>query len=132
MMSLRAIAAALGGEVSGNSVLAPGPGHSKRDRSLSVTPSPSAHDGFLVHSFCGDDPIACKDYVREKLGQPAFRSGQVIRIAPSRPWSNKLRGRLASLAAGDHAARNARRGLSSVAVSRTAARGRVRGDQISP
>ncbi|MDQ6869183.1 MAG: AAA family ATPase [Pseudomonadota bacterium] len=72
MMSLRAIAATLGGDVSGSSVLAPGPGHSKCDRSLSVTPLPTAPDGFLVHSFCGDDPIACKDYVREKTGRPAF------------------------------------------------------------
>jgi hypothetical protein len=70
---LRAWAAALGGEVSGRGVICPGPGHSARDRSLSVTPSAAAPDGFLVHSFSGDDPIACKDYVRAKLGQPEFK-----------------------------------------------------------
>jgi hypothetical protein len=37
--SLQTWARALGGEVSGNSVSAPGPGHSARDRSLSLTPS---------------------------------------------------------------------------------------------
>jgi putative DNA primase/helicase len=85
MMPLRAMAAALGGEVSGHSVLAPGPGHSKRDRSLSVMPSATAPDGLLVHSFCADGPIACKDYVRARLGLPSFGSGQVLRTAPSRP-----------------------------------------------
>jgi hypothetical protein len=66
------IAAALGGEIRDGSVLAPGPGHSRRDRSLSVKPDPNAPDGFLVHSFAGDDAIACKDYVRKKCGTPAF------------------------------------------------------------
>ena len=31
-------------------------------------------DGFLVHSLAGDDPIRCKDYVREKARLPAFKS----------------------------------------------------------
>jgi hypothetical protein len=70
---LKSWAAALGGDVRGRGVLCPGPGHSARDRSLSVTPSAAAPDGFLVHSFSGDDPIACKDYVRAKLGQPEFK-----------------------------------------------------------
>jgi KaiC/GvpD/RAD55 family RecA-like ATPase len=70
---LKSWAAALGGDVSGRSVLAPGPGHSRQDRSLSVTPSATAPDGFLVHSFAGDDPIACKDHVRAKLGRPEFK-----------------------------------------------------------
>ena len=30
-------------------------------------------DGFVCHSFAGDDGIECKDYVREKLGLPAFK-----------------------------------------------------------
>jgi len=73
MMPLRALAAALGGDVSGRSVLAPGPGHSKHDRSLSVTPCATAPNGFLVNSFAGDDPIACKDYVLAKLDLPVLR-----------------------------------------------------------
>jgi hypothetical protein len=30
-----------------------------------------APDGFVVHPFAGDDPLVCKDYVRERLGLPA-------------------------------------------------------------
>jgi Protein of unknown function (DUF3631) len=66
--SLAKIAETLGGEVQGFDVLAPGPGHSSVDRSMSVRPDTGAPDGFIVHSFCGDDPIACKKYVCEKLG----------------------------------------------------------------
>jgi hypothetical protein len=28
--------------------------------------------GFLVHSFSGDDPIKCRDHVRNRLGLPEF------------------------------------------------------------
>ena len=51
---LRAVARALGGEMSGSQVLAPGPGHSPKDRSLSVRLSPSAPDGFVAFSHAGD------------------------------------------------------------------------------
>jgi putative DNA primase/helicase len=64
----RVAARALGGEVSGGAILCPGPSHSRRDRSLRVWPSPEAPDGFRVHSFAGDDPLACRDYVRQVLG----------------------------------------------------------------
>jgi AAA domain len=74
-MDLRAIARALGGEVRGGQVLCPGPGHSTTDRSLSVRLDPSAPGGILVHSFSGDDPITCKDYVRQKCALPAFGNG---------------------------------------------------------
>ena len=63
------LARALGGHVIGpNRVLAPGPGHSKRDRSLVILVQPGAPGGFLCKSFAGDDDLQCKDYVREKLG----------------------------------------------------------------
>jgi len=62
------VANAMGGEASGDCVLAPGPGHSPKDRSLSIKLDASASGGFLVYSFAGDDPMRCKDYVREKLG----------------------------------------------------------------
>jgi putative DNA primase/helicase len=75
MMDLRAIARTLGGEVSGRQVLAPGSGHSARDRSLSVRLEPNAPDGFLVHSHCGDDWKECRDYVRQRLGLPAWEPG---------------------------------------------------------
>src|SRR6516162_226185 len=71
-IDLRSLARALGGEVRGDGVLCPGPRHSAKDRSLAVKPNNNAPDGFVVHSFAGDDPIACKDYVREKAGLPAF------------------------------------------------------------
>jgi hypothetical protein len=71
--SVDKIATALGGEVRAGEVLAPGPGLSPVDRSLSVKPDPDAPEGFLVHSFSGDDPIACRDYVRSKLGLPEWK-----------------------------------------------------------
>jgi putative DNA primase/helicase len=83
---LRAIARALGGEVSGRRVLAPGPQHSPKDRSLCVSLAPATPSGFLVHSFAGDDPIECKDYVRARLGLPPWHPGdeQDRRVHPSR------------------------------------------------
>ncbi len=68
MTDLRTIARALGGQVVAGQVVAPGPGHSRRDRSMTVRISPSAPDGFLVFSHSGDDFALCKDYVRERLG----------------------------------------------------------------
>ena len=67
-MYLRSTAHALGGDVSGhNSIAIPGPGHSGRDRSLSVTFDDSAPDGCLVNSFAGDYFAACRDHVRQLL-----------------------------------------------------------------
>jgi hypothetical protein len=76
-LSLDEIARALGGEVfdsetHGPQVLAPGPGHSRADRSLSVRLSASSPDGFLVHSFAGDDFKYCRDYVKSILGMSQF------------------------------------------------------------
>ena len=72
-MNLQTLARALGGEVTGGQVLAPGPGHSTTDRSLAVKLDGSAPDGFLTYSHSGDDPIVCRDYVRAKAGLPAFK-----------------------------------------------------------
>jgi hypothetical protein len=73
---VRHIAHALDGEVSGrDSVNAPGPGHSRRDRSLSVRLDPTAPDGFLIYSHAGDDWKACRDHVRNRLGQPRWKPG---------------------------------------------------------
>jgi putative DNA primase/helicase len=74
-MNLVSLATALSGEINGGQVLAPGPKHSPGDRSLSVRLDASAPDGFVVHSFAGDDPIACKDYVRQRLGLPQWKPG---------------------------------------------------------
>lgn len=54
-------------------MLAPGPGHSASDRSMCVKLDSSAADGFIVHSFANNDPIICRDYIRAKTGQPAFK-----------------------------------------------------------
>jgi hypothetical protein len=76
MIDARAIAAALGGQVAGiNTILCPGPGHSPRDRSLAVQITPNAPDGFLVFSHAGDDWRKCRDYVRQRLGLPAWQPG---------------------------------------------------------
>lgn len=64
MTDLRRIAAATGGDVRGNSVAFPTPGHSKRDRGTVATLDPNAPDGLLVHSFNGGDPLAIKDELR--------------------------------------------------------------------
>jgi RecA-family ATPase len=74
-LNLHQVAKALGGEVSGSSVLCPGPGHSAADRSLSVMLSATAPDGFVVKSFADadDDVNACRDHVRKALGLAPFQ-----------------------------------------------------------
>src|SRR5262249_7516282 len=46
---------------------------SAEDRSLAIKCDSAAPDGFMVHSFAGDDPIVCRDHVRRKLGLPEFK-----------------------------------------------------------
>jgi hypothetical protein len=64
----REVASAIGGEATGSNVMAPGPGHSRIDRSLSIKIDSTALDGFIVHSFAGDSPFVCREYVRAALG----------------------------------------------------------------
>jgi hypothetical protein len=47
MSDLRALARALGGEISGRQVLAPGPGHGRLDRSLSIRFDPAAPEALV-------------------------------------------------------------------------------------
>ena len=54
-------------------VRAPGPGHSRADRSLCVKLSVNSQDGVLVHSFAGDDWRTCRDYVVGRLGTTRAR-----------------------------------------------------------
>jgi putative DNA primase/helicase len=87
MMDARTLAQALGGHVvNRNNVSAPGPGHSRADRSLSITIDPKAPDGFLTYSHCGDDWRTCRDYVRSRIGLPAWQpgDGRDRRVAPHR------------------------------------------------
>jgi len=67
MQDIKSAARALGGDVTGrNSIHCPGPGHSRRDRSLQVT---FTSDGnFICRSFSGDDWKVCRDHVKACLG----------------------------------------------------------------
>jgi len=96
-LDLRTIARRLGGEVSGRQVLAPGPNHSERDRSLSVRMSWQSPDGFIVFSHAGDDFAACRDHVRLKLGLPQLAPTR--RDAPVAPAPSDQAGRIARAAA---------------------------------
>src|ERR1700737_3515951 len=74
-------ARALGGQVSpGSGVICPGPRHSARDRSLSVTPSIAAPDGFVVYSHSGNDFREGRDYVKSRLVLPPSRNAEPRRI----------------------------------------------------
>jgi putative DNA primase/helicase len=98
-LSLKSIAAALDGEIwNGRQVLCPGPGHSKKDRSLSVILDRSEIDGFVVHSFAGDDWRQCRDYVRSKLGvePPRRASWQEIWNEAQHPRASLVERYLAS------------------------------------
>jgi putative DNA primase/helicase len=79
-----AVAHALGGDATGCNVMAPGPGHSRADRSLSIKIDSAAPDGFIVHSFAGDSPTACRDYVRAALGLSARKTG--VKQSPPQQW----------------------------------------------
>ena len=77
--SLRSIAIALGGDVVGGQVFAPGPNHSRKDRSLAVRLSAAAPGGLLIHSFAEDNRRDCRDYVERRLGIDRRRP---LRAAP--------------------------------------------------
>jgi hypothetical protein len=64
------IAELLDGDVQGGQVLCPGPGHGTGDRSLSVKPDSADREGFVIHSFAGDDWKECRAHVRSRLGLP--------------------------------------------------------------
>lgn len=66
MSVLNKYAKMLGGEARHNRIACPGPGHSRDDRSLSVTFSPDG--SFTTHSFAGDDFRTCRDHVKDTLG----------------------------------------------------------------
>jgi Toprim domain len=79
----RTAARLLCGDVSGrDSIVCPGPGHSQRDRSLSVRLVPGSEDGFVVYSHAGDPIPDCKDYVRERLGVAPWRPRRGDSVRP--------------------------------------------------
>lgn len=75
-------ARSLGGDVTPNGIVCPGPGHSAKDRSLSVKLDPDAPEGFIVNSFSDDDPIQCREHVRAKLGLPEWQPKRSDRLHP--------------------------------------------------
>lgn len=73
-ISLHEMAKRLGGELGRNGIIScPGPGHSGKDRSLGVWLEGGGD--IRVHSLAGDDWQECKDFVRERLGRPAWQPG---------------------------------------------------------
>ena len=84
-MNIRAIARVLGGDLAGgHTILCPGPGHSRRDRSLAVRFDPRAPDGFMAHSHSGDDWRACRDHVARLLGLRAENGPRPLLRVPRR------------------------------------------------
>jgi putative DNA primase/helicase len=76
MNALRSMATALGGDVvkgrDGPFILCPGPGHSAKDRSLSVSPSAKDPDGFVCFSHANDAWQDCRDHIRARRGGRPF------------------------------------------------------------
>src|SRR4051812_33381766 len=81
MKTPRDLARALGGDPTPKGASVPGPGHSRRDRSLSIELNSTAPEGFIVYSHAQDDWALCRDYVREKLG--LARPREIKRRPPS-------------------------------------------------
>jgi hypothetical protein len=100
LTTLHTLAKALGGEVSRGQVLAPGPRHSAVDRSLSVKLDSDAPDGFVTHSFAGDDPIACRDHVRAKAALEPFKPNGVSRRSSDNAIERALMAAVAKQSAG--------------------------------
>lgn len=107
-LDLHTIARRLGGDVSGRQVLAPGPGHSPGDRSLSIRLSHQSPTGFIVFSHSGDDFRVSRDYVAERLGMgsDAWRRDKPVQVAQVLPVASRQSAQVAPNE--DNAARIAR------------------------
>lgn len=86
-LNLKQAALALGGDTFGrHSILAPGPGHSRRDRSMEVTFN--SDGSFVVRSYANDDWRDCRDHVKAVLGlsedKPVAFNYNTPRIDPDR------------------------------------------------
>jgi hypothetical protein len=86
-VDLHQIARALGRKVRGDHVCAPGPERAARKgwkrKRCSLTIWQGRDGDIRVHSHAGQDPIACKDYVRARAGLPAWVPHR--RSAPKAP-----------------------------------------------
>src|SRR5262249_21738680 len=83
-----AITRALGGDWYGSYGLAPGPGHSRQDRSPMITAHPTDSSDVSLHSFAGDDWKPIKDDLRRQGLVPEWRAGAPDAMTPSRPQMN--------------------------------------------
>jgi hypothetical protein len=70
----------LGGEWHGNYGLAPGHGHSSKDRSLHISPHEDDPDDVVLYSYAGDDWHAIKDELRARgvLPERRFRENVTL------------------------------------------------------
>jgi hypothetical protein len=88
VLSLQEIARAMGGIVTAGGVNAPGPAHKAGDRSLRIFLDSKDPDGFRVHSFANDDPLVCRDYVRQNIGLPQWQPGRDRVHGSGRTYAN--------------------------------------------
>ncbi|MER8438329.1 toprim domain-containing protein [Mesorhizobium sp. M1312] len=66
-MRIAELAKRLGGDVNGRWINIPGPGHSRRDRSLGILLDRKESNALRIHSLAGDDLVDCRDHVRARL-----------------------------------------------------------------
>jgi hypothetical protein len=89
-ISLAAAAQMLGGEETNGQTLCPGPGHSPKDRSLSVKFVAKASEGFVVYSHANDKVGDCRDWVRQKLGLPTPKDSARPFTVETYPYENEF------------------------------------------
>ena len=89
-LTVERIAELLGGDVRGDQVLCPGPGHSVDDRSLSVKLDQDDREGFKVHSFAKDDWRVCRDHVSKLLRLPEPQQQKKVKPSGAR-WRSFIR-----------------------------------------
>lgn len=77
-------------------MLAPGPNHDPENRSLLVKLVPEHPHGFIDLSPAGDDWRNFRDYVRQKLGEPAWVPKREGKHKPARPRPTPLNSLVAS------------------------------------
>src|SRR5215472_16438806 len=83
-----AITRALGGDWHGTYGCAPGPGHSRKDRSLMITAHPADPNDVILHSFAGDDWRPIEDDLRRQELLPEWRPSARDEAPHSRPRTN--------------------------------------------
>jgi hypothetical protein len=83
-----AITRALGGDWYGSYGCAPGPGHSRKDRSLKISAHPTNPCDVTLHSFAGDDWRPIKDDLRRQGLLPEWRAGARDEAPNSRQKTN--------------------------------------------